>query len=161
MSDSVISKIERGMEDAIAGMSEGDGYNYDWGTVNQPDVALQTFPSAEIMLESETCLDDKEGVWSDAYELESIFVLRIRSDLQNETERPAYEINHELNRALDDLKKLFGINYHVTDSCDTVMYMGATRVPDRTGDIFRPAHMDVRFRVRYTQDRQNPEINAE
>jgi hypothetical protein len=161
MSDTTLSKIERGMADAIEGMTQGDGYNFDWGSVNQPDEALQVFPSAEITLEEEKCLDDEGGVWADAYEIESSFVIRVRASIANETERPAYEINTELNLALSDLKKLFGTNYHVSDSCDLIMYTGCQRVADARNDIFRPSHMDVRFTVRYTQDRQTPETSAE
>ena len=161
MSDTILTAVERGMAEAIEGMTQGDGYNYDWGSVNEPDEAKQTFPSAEIALESENCLDEAGGVWSQAYEIESIIVVRVRAQLSNETERPAYEINTALNLALSDLKKLFGTNYSVSGSCDTVMYMGAVRVVDRNNDVFRPAHMDVRFRVKYTQDRQDPETSAE
>ena len=71
MSDTILSSIERGLAESIGSMTQGDGYNFDWGTVNQPDEALQTFPSAEIALEVENCLDDAGGIWSDAYELES------------------------------------------------------------------------------------------
>jgi hypothetical protein len=161
MSDTILSKIERGMLDVISDMTVGDGYNFDWGSVNEPDEAKQDFPSAEIVLESENCLDDAGGVWSQAYEIEAIFVIRVRASIANETERPAYEINAELNLALDDLKKLFGKNYHASDSCDTVMYMNAVRVADKTNDIFRPSHMDTRWRIRYTQDRLDPTTTAE
>ena len=161
MSDNVNNALEREMASAIAGMTQGDGYNFDWGTVNDPDEARQEFPSAEIMLETETCLDEAGGVWSGAYELEAIYVIRVRAILSNETEIPIYQINSELNFALNDLKKLFGTNYSVSGFCDTIMYMGCVRIPDRTNDIFRPSHMDVRFRVSYTQDRQDPGITAE
>lgn len=161
MIDTLLTAVEQGMTDAIEGMSIGGGYNYDWGTCNEPDAAKQNFPSAEITLEKEKCLDDEGGVWADSYMIESAFVIRVRASLSNETERPAYEINAELNKALSDLKKCFGTNYHVSDSCDLIMYQDATRIPDKTNDIFRPAYMDVRFLVRYTQDRQTPEISAE
>ena len=161
MVETVLTSVEQGIQDAIEGMAQGDGFYFDWGACNQPDVALQTFPSAEVTLESETCLDDEGGVWADAYEIESVFVIRVRAALSNETERPAYEINVELNKALSDLKKCFGTNYHVSNNCDLIMYQGATRVPDKANDIFRPAYMDVRFKVRFTQDRQTPEVSAE
>jgi hypothetical protein len=161
MSDTILSSIERGMQSLIEGMTQGSGYNYDWGSVNEIDEAKMTFPSAEITLEVENCLDDKEGVWSEAYEQEALYIVRVRAQLSNETERPSYEINTELNLALDDLKKLFGTTYHVSDSCDTIMYVSTTRIPGRNGDIFRPSHMDTRWRVRYTQDRKDPTSTAE
>jgi hypothetical protein len=157
----ILNDIEDGIKSAIEGIAQADGYNFDWGACNQPDEALQTFPNAEITIDNETCQDDAQGVWSDAYDQEAVYIIRVRARLDNETSIPAYEINRELNKALQDLKKLFGRNYHASDSCDTITYMGMQRVPDKNNDIFRPAHMDVRFRVRYTEDRSNPEINAE
>jgi len=160
MSD-ILTDIEQGMADAIASMTLGDGYNFDWGTVNDNDVARQEFPSAEITQTGEQCQDDEEGVWSGAYELESPFVVRVRARLSNEEVLPTYKIRKELNMALSDLKKLFGKNYHVSGACDLIMYTGSVKIPDSSGDIFRPAYMDVSFKVRYTQDRQNPDINAD
>ena len=68
---------------------------------------------------------------------------------------------NEANKNFPNLKKLFGTNYHVSDSCDLIMYTGCQRVADARNDIFRPSHMDVRFTVRYTQDRQTPETSAQ
>lgn len=158
MSTPILTSIEHAMAEHIEDMSVGTGYYFDWGSVNEPDVAKQEFPSAEIVLESETCLDETGGVWSQAYEQEAVFVIRVRVALDNETERPLYEVNDELNKAVEDLKKLFGTEYTVSDSCETIMYRGMTRVTDKSNDIFRPAYADTRWLVRYTQDRKEPHL---
>jgi len=161
MTEDILNKIESGMVETISTVTKGNGYFFDWGTINEPDVGKQIFPSAEIIIDNESCLDDKEGVWSRAYEQECVYLIRVRVALDNETVTPAYEINKELNRALNDLKRAFGRDYSASDSCDTIMYMGMTRIPDRNNDVFRPAYMDTKWRVRYTQDRSEPTINAE
>ena len=154
--EDILTKIEQGMADYIGAMSIADGYYLDWGTVNEPDIAKQTFPSAEIILDFEENLDETDSAWSDAYNQEAHFVVRVRAALENEELTPFYEINKVLNHALSDLKKCFGIHYVVSDSCDMIMYQGAQRVPDGTNDIFRPAYMDVKFLVKYTQVRTDP-----
>ena len=156
MNEPILSKIEAAMAEHIEGMSVGDGYYSDWGSVNEPDISKQEFPSAEILVESEACLDEKEGVWSQVYEQEANFLIRVRVALDNEVETPLYEINAELNKALEDLKRLFGRNYTVSDSCETIMYRGMQRLVDKGNDIFRPAYLETRWLVRYTQDRQEP-----
>jgi hypothetical protein len=161
MSDSILNLIEDEMADHIGDMTQGDGYYFDWGSVNEPDVAKQIFPSAEIMLVNETCRDDTDGVWSQGYEQECIYTIRVRVALDNEEVTPLYEINKNLNQALDDLKKLFGKNHSLSDACETIMYVGMNRVVDMSNDIFRPRYMDTQWRVRYTQDRLNPAVNAE
>ncbi len=67
-----------------------------------------------------------------------------------------YKINAELNWALNDLKKLFGTYYTVSDACETIMYQGMTRVTDKNNDAMRPKYMDTRWLVRYTEDRLDP-----
>jgi hypothetical protein len=161
MSDSILTEIEHAMSDYISEMSVGTGYNFDWGSVNEPDVARQTFPSAEIAIVSETNRDDTDGVWSQGYEQEVVFALRIRVSIDNEEMTPAYAVNADLNKALDDIKRLFGNHYTMSDYCETLMYMGMVRVTDARNDIFRPSYMDVQIRCRYTQDRKNPLVNAE
>ena len=152
----ILSKIETKMAEQISGMSLGAGYYFEWGSVNEPDIAKQQFPSAEIVVESELNLDEKEGAWSQAYEQEASFLIKVRVTLDNETERPLYEVNTELNKALEDLKRLFGRNYTVSDSCETIMYRSMQRVTDKGNDIFRPAYLETRWLVRYTQDRREP-----
>jgi hypothetical protein len=159
--EDILTKIEAGMAATIAAITKGNGYFNDWGTINEPDTARQTFPSAEIMIDTEECLDEDGGVWSQAYEQKCTYMIRVRTSLNNEENTPAYEINRELNKALSDLKRAFGRDYTASDSCDTVMYVGMNRITDRNNDIFRPAYMETKWTVRYTQNRLEPTINAE
>lgn len=152
----ILTKIETEMAERIAALRQADGYFLDWGTVNEPDVAKQSFPSAEIMLDYEACIDDTDTAWSDGYNQEAHYIIRVRGALANEENTPYYEINKVLNMAVEDLKRLFGINYTVSDSCETIYYQGAQRVSDRSNDIFRPAYVETQWLVKYTQTRKDP-----
>lgn len=156
MDKPILTRIEEAMASRIAALRKSDGYYLNWGTVNEPDVAKQKFPSAEIVLDYEECLDETDTAWSGAYNQEAHYVIRIRAQLDNEEVIPFYEINKELNKALEDLKKLFGNHYTVSDACETIVYQGAQRIVDRGNDIFRPAYLDTKWLVKYTQVRIDP-----
>ncbi len=154
----ILTEIEYGIKTHIEAMVIADSYNFDWGTVNEPDVKKQTFPSAEVFVESEECMDEEDGVWAGGYNQHVTFVIRVRTELDNKEDIPAYAINREHNKALEDLKRLFGNHYVVSNHCDLIMYKGMTRVIDRANDMMRPSYMDTRWLVKYTQYRQHPEI---
>ncbi len=152
----ILTKIEDGMFEKISEMRLSDGYYYDWGTVNDPMVRRQDFPSAEIMITAEENLDDAEGSWNSVYMNVATCMIRVRCELENQEEQPKYAINQELNRALTDLKRLFGINHTVSDQCETIMYRAFTKVNDLTNDIFRPSYIDTEWMIKYTQLRSDP-----
>lgn len=161
LTDPILTRIEVGMQEAIEGMKPST-YNFDWGSVNQPDMAKQDFPSALITIEEEENLDEEDGAWAGAYMNATMFLIVVRARLQEEHNIPMYEINKELNLALDDLKKLFGVNYSVAvGACDMIMYRGMSREIERSGDLFVPKRMLTRWRVTYTQDRTDPLVNGE
>jgi len=149
------------MASFIRGMRQGD-YNYTWGTVNEPDEAKQRFPSAEIRITSEISLDDPDGAWSQAYMQECTYDIKVRMRLKKESNNPDFEMDTELNKALDDLKKVFGTNDMLGNkTCAQIMYRGMRRMQDRTGDILAPKHMITTWRVTYTQDRLSPSTSAD
>lgn len=152
----ILTKIEEAMAERIGALSTRDGYYLDWGTINEPDIARQEFPSAEIMLDYEDNIDETNSSWSGAYNNEAHYIIRVRCSLANEEVTPIYEINKQLNLALSDLKRLFGIHFTVSDSCETIMYQGVQRQTDNSNDIFRPKYMDTKWLVKYTQVRIDP-----
>ena len=161
LTDPILTRIEIGMKEAIEGMKPGT-YNFDWGTVNEPDMAKQDFPSALITVEEEENVDEESGASALDYLNVVRFLVVVRARLQEEHNIPLYEINKELNLALDDLKKLFGITHSVAvGACDQVMYEGMTREIERSGDLFIPKRMITRWRVDYSQDRSDPTQNGD
>jgi len=152
-----LTLIEEKMYELIAGMSIGD-YHFDWGTVNQEDYAKAVFPSALIYYEPEESLDEPDGAWGQAYFNQVIFRVEVVAKLEEEYENPVFEINKELNKALDDLKKLFGKNWSLDGATDTIMYGGSERKEEALGDIFIPKRLITRWLCRYEQDRTSPDI---
>ena len=153
----ILTDIEEAMKLAILGMTTGDGYNYNWHTVNEDDLALCTFPCAEIGITEERNVDDPEGAWFQSYNNEVEFEIVVHGKLDSEEKNPNYAMRKVLNKALDDLKQLFGINYHITNTCDRIMYAGMTREIKMSGDVHVPGLMSTTWNVRYTQDRLSPE----
>lgn len=157
---SILTSIESAMKSAIDGMTVAGGYNYAWNNVHQPDLALATFPNCIIMIEAERCVDESDGAACQLYTQECDFLIVVRGQLSTVTDIPNYSVNAEHNKALDDLKKLFGTNYHITNNCDKIMYKGMEREIKKNGDIYVPGEMVTRWTVYYRQDRQSPEITG-
>ena len=152
---SLLTSIEEKMYDLIAGMN-AEPYNYVWGTVNERDMAKAEYPMAVIYFDDETNVDDANGTWSEAYYNEVVFRIEVKAQLDSQYDNPVVQIRKDLYKALDDLKMLFGINWNLATTCDTIMYRSCQIVEERSGDILVPSKMVTRWLVRYEQDRQNP-----
>jgi len=151
-----LTQIEQKMYDLIGSMNLGP-YHFDWGTVNQQDMAKMVFPAALIYLENETSLDEPDGAWGGAYFNEVTYRIEVRAKLDVEYENPVFEINGQFNKALDDLKKLFGANWSLDGATDTIMYRGSERLEERSGDIFVPGKLITRWLCRYETSRALPD----
>lgn len=157
----ILTNIEAGMVTLIEGMTTAGGYNYDWSTVNNSDMALQSYPAAEIFIDpEETCLDDFNGSHANAYYNEVEFKIITRTNLSAVDSTPTFKINEEFNKMLDDLKKLFGTNQTVGSTACIIMYRGSRRINKTNGDIFVPGDLETDWVVRYGQDRTSPETVA-
>jgi len=162
---SILTTIEAAMKTLIDGMTVVGGYNFDWGDSNQPDEALvdanDVFPMALILIENETNTDLTGGVWASAYQNEVTFKIIVKDKLDAVQSVPNFAINDIHNKCLDDLKKLFGVNYNIGNTCGVIMYVGSERIIDEeNGDVFRPGHLETEWLVRYAQDRTDPTQNA-
>lgn len=154
VTDDVLSRIEESMASKIEAMRSGP-YFYTWGSVNEEDRAKQVWPSAEIRLVEEVNVDEEGGAWANAYLNVATLEIRVRATLESETDNSYYDINQRLNRALSDLKKLFGNEYSLTP-CGLIMYRGMRRESEGTADSLMPVRMITTWRVQYTQERLDP-----
>ena len=152
----ILTNIEDTIASYILSISRSSVYYFDWRCINVNDISKQTFPSAEIYIEDEDCQDLEDGVAAGAYNQHLNITIRVRVETDVEESNPAYDVNKELNKALDDLKRMFGNNYNVSDRCATIMYRGMSRVVDGANNILRAKYMDTRWLVKYTQDRKDP-----
>ena len=151
----LLTQIESKMASLIEGI-KAEPYNFVWGKCNERDMAKAMYPSAVIYIENETSVDDPDGVWAQEYANEVTFRIEVRARLDAQYENPVVEIRTLLLRALDDLKLLFGRNYNLDGTCDTIMYRGMTIVEEPSGDIFIPSKLVSVWLVRYEQDRLSP-----
>ena len=161
--DAMLNRIEDAIKNRILGMKKGE-YHYTWGSVNEPDQTKQRLPSAEVRLVDETSLDDPDGAWSQAYMQECTYEILVRARLDKEASIPDFEIDKELNHALEDLKKAFGDDEKCNlgnSTCAVIMYRGMRRVKNVSGDTIVPKHMVTKWRVTYTQDRASPTTSAD
>lgn len=157
----ILTQIEENMSSLIQGMQPGL-YHFMWGSqsVNDTDLARVTFPCANIYLESDTSLDDINGSHCGAYYHESTYRIEVMAKLEEERENPRWAINAELSKAFDDLRKLFGRNYNINGTADTIMYRDMQREFARNGDIFIPSKMITYWVIRWESDRQSPDLVA-
>jgi hypothetical protein len=157
----ILTQIEEKMAELISNIDTAS-YNFVWSSiVNERDLAKRSFPSAVIYFEDEGNVDDQNGTWSQAYYNEVIFRIEVRAKLSSEYENPIVEIRKELYKCLDDLKMLFGTNWNLDYTCDTIMYKSGTIVEEASNDIFIPSRLVTKWLVRYEQDRQQPTVTAQ
>lgn len=154
----ILSQIMTSMEEMILGITLGL-YNFTWD-VNKTDLAKASFPVANIFLDNEVNLDDPQGPDSDMYFEEVNFRIEIYTRLETEMANPRWEIQLELNKALDDLKMVFGRDYTINNTADYIMYRGMVVEWIMNNDIMIPGKMITRWRVTYESDRQNPDSVA-
>jgi len=157
---SKLQSIEDAMVTLIESMIAGP-YNYAWGSCNQRDMAKQLWPNAVIYFENEENVDEEDGSWMQAYYNKVMFRIEVRTRLDAEYSNPVVEIRKELYKCLDDLKMVFGINWNISGTCDTIMYRGSEIIEEQANDIFIPSKLVTNWLVRYEQDRKDPTITAQ
>lgn len=160
---SILFEAVDSMATLIAAMTTTGGYNYNWGACDIEDLAVATdFPHAVIKVLAEECLDDPDGAFACAYQNMVSFEVRVFCKLASEDTNPLYAIREQFCLALDDLKKLFGTNYSLSDNVDCMMYVGAKfdLIKSRNDDMFVPYEMVTRWKARYTQSRTSPAAHA-
>lgn len=159
----LLTRIEYNLTNLIQNIEQGS-YYFNWGPSNELDLAKAEFPCAQIFLENEDCLDETEATSSDMYFQEVIFRIEVYATLDKYIENPRFAINQELNKALSDLKRLLGTNWSLTyngvAAADTIMYRRSYREYIEHNDVFIPSKMLTYWRVRYEQDRLNPDVIA-
>lgn len=160
----ILANAEAQLKILIEGMSVATGYNYDWGTATIPDEALGT--ELVSLIESinpfETNIDDPDGAHSGAYLNECQYRITVRPKLESEETYPDWEVRAFWHRAVDDLKRCFGVGDGSTLN-GVVQYFHYQRTAhfiERAGDVFKPGRIEVYFGCLYHQDRMDPSKNA-
>lgn len=165
MATPILDNIESKMAELIAAMKIVGGYNFDWSIVNEEDEAIGDFPRAlidprDVLADKETCMDTLSGIGSRDYTNEVLFTILVNGELPAFNNNPSFAIRSVLRKALDDLKKLFGINNQLAGYCDNILYSGSQIEPVQTNDIMAAAQLRTIWKVIYSQDRQTPTLYA-
>lgn len=157
----ILDRAEKAMASLVAGIVTSDGYNFSWGIVNEQDESIGDFPRAVIdpsdaVADKETNQDSLSGTGSRDYTNEVIFTVLVKGELPDFSTNPLFEIRSTLRKALDDLKRLFGIHLNLDSNCDNIMYAGSQIESLVRNDVQRPAQLRTFWKVIYSQDRQTP-----
>ena len=158
---SILDNIETNMASLIGAMTIAEGYNFDWGTVNEEDLSNCTFPSAVIdptdsLADKEKNMDTLAGISSRNFTNEVLFTVLVSGEMPEFSSNANFESRSMLRSALDDLKMLFGTNLSINNTCDNVLYVGSQIETLKRNDVQRPTRLRTIWRVVYSQDRQNP-----
>ncbi|MEA3346964.1 MAG: hypothetical protein U9Q21_02605 [Candidatus Auribacterota bacterium] len=154
----ILTRIEQKMKAALEGISINDGYYFNHGTVGQRDQAKVLYPAHYIdLLPEEENLDDPEGAHANAYINRDDWEITTMGKLQVKKAIPVEAIKIVLNRTLHDLKRVFGIDYHLGSSgCWKIQYRGCRRIFHGSGDILHPCKLITRWSTYYHQNRIKP-----
>lgn len=161
----IANNIEIEIERLIKNMRRAEYYNYDWSVINEEDEAIGDFPRAIIdprdtLADKETSRDALSGISDNAYTNEVLYTILVSGQLPAFDKNPSFAIRSSLRLALDDLKKVFGINNQLQGKCDNILYVSSQIESLRNNDVLGAAQLRTTWRVVYTQDRQDPTIYA-
>lgn len=154
----ILTRIENKMKELIESMAPG-AYHYSW-SVNCPDRSKVTFPLANIFLESDVSLDSRGGASNDMYMHESVFKINVTTKLEQEVGNPLWDVNVDLNLALDDLLAVFGRHPTLDGMTDVIMYRDMIRTFSKNGDLLIPVSMETRWVCTWESDRRYPDHDA-
>jgi hypothetical protein len=156
MSTSIITLQRRAIVALIPVMTTTNGYNYNWITVNQRNLALGAFPRAEIYNPAEDCMDTVSGIGSLDYTNAGTWEIRVKHKLTTSVDNPLFDIQDLEDAMIDDLKMLFGKNQSVSGTMDSFLYKGFKRDAEKAIDQFTPRPIKTFWRSVYSQDRVIP-----
>lgn len=160
MPDSLITLMENKIAELIGAVTSTE-YNFNWNGVIQGDIISAPFPSAKLELVEEKNIDEPEGedivgptgAFSEAYY--NAITIKILIGGTHQPSGPVADRN-DLFKALDDLKRLFGIKYTLDNSGASAMLYRGFKLVDNNG-----LYMESSWLVRYYQSRKEPGQTAE
>jgi len=162
MSDiAMLQAIEDKIESLIESIN-AEPYNFVWGDCSlYYDMAKASYPCAGVTFEGEENQDEDNGTWGGAYFNIANFRIDVRCQLDSEYPNPREIITGELYKALDDLKRVFGINWSLGGTANSIQYKGCEIVDETANDVFIPSRLVTHWIVHYEQDRQDPGLSIQ
>jgi hypothetical protein len=157
----ILTRQQTYLASAIQGLRIVDGYFYDWGLSNLRDEAAKLeagYPNAVIEINREVNQDQQGSAHAGAYDNYATCTIRVAQDAAALGEDPRYSLNPEQEKALDDIKRFFGLDPQIGGLSNSVQYKEWRRSFTKNGDVLRPGEMELDFEIWYTQDRQQPSL---
>lgn len=171
----IAEQIIENIETLIPTMVEGegadagsDGYNYSWpSTINMHDMSKVRGgePFCDIFIESETPVDENEGLKGD--HLVSEISIRIEIGIRRDTqpENPIRECQIDCFKAYDDLKRLFGRNHQLIANGNNGAFdfRRGSRPAEfafDSNDALNPGRLKTYWTAKYYASRTNPDLRS-
>jgi len=168
-----LTMIKDSIETWVLSMTTAGGYNYNWLSASQKDLAKATFPAAIFEFDPLETQDRAEFA-SDTNSYSNKVMVTLSAytkmtaaeiTLQGQTGVPSksqdvYKLC--MDKMLDDLKKLFGTNWYLSTNTgiELIDYVKSERKMTKASDIFRPGKLVSTWQVTYVQSRLNPTVTA-
>lgn len=155
---SIRTNIRANVATLISGITEAGGYNYDWGSVNQSNPALTTYPCASVYLGAEEAEDDSNQSFADSYMCRAS--MRIVVDVKVPAPSSPIDFSSDtyIDDAIDDIKRVIGRNPSLNAAGNTPpIYIGMEE-PEAysTGSQFIIKRTTLNWIVPYVQSRTEP-----
>jgi hypothetical protein len=146
----IINDIVAEVEDLLQGITVANGFDYDFGTINDPTCSDPIYPSAEIIQGDEQALPAPMGIFRfSQIELQ----IKIRAQLDHSVDHPTHEIDAEANKVLTDLKKVLSYPTTgalvLTNSTATIQYSRSARELSPAGNVYVPGVLNTFWTITY------------
>jgi hypothetical protein len=168
-----LTMIKNSIEALVLTMTKLTGYNYDWQSSSNHDLAKISLPA--VVFEFDPLEDNEDAVNGPD---SNMYANRVTVKMECYNEISAAEITTEgetsipddpqcafkltMDKMLDDIKRLFGRNWYLTADCgiERIAYKRSTRAWSRSADVLKPGKLNVWLDITYCQDRLEPSITA-
>jgi hypothetical protein len=150
MAVALLTTIAAELKTMLEYITVAHGYGVTFGSVNQPDMALMTYPSADITYTSENIVGDDAMAQYGFCDVE--FQIKLRVKHSDAEEIPQHEIDADMDTLLDAVKTKFGINsgaLAITNKTTYIVYKGFEKEFAKSGDVFIPGVLITKWNVRY------------
>jgi hypothetical protein len=146
-----LTSIATQLSTILAGLTTANGYSFDFGSINEADPALQSFPSAIITYTDEVnAFGRGEGLSYYSY-ADAEFQIKVRCELSVTEGAPLHAIDAEYDTVVSAMKQAFAAILGVLplDFEAVVSYRGFRKENDIGGDAFSPGSIITTWGVRY------------
>jgi hypothetical protein len=159
MSDEIRTKIRANVSALIAGMRVSGGYHSDWGSINQMNPALSTFPCAIVTLGPEQSEEDDNSSYADSYRCAAEMSIEINVKAPAISSPVNISVDTIIDNAMGDIKRVIGRNPSFNSAGNTPpIYLGSDDPEEyATGGVISGVkRIKMNWLVPYVQSRTEP-----